>query len=208
MRIFILGIFSSFVFSACHPENCPDELLYELPFTLLNPSDTISVGDTLLYESIFDKVLYDKNGNLKNIFEDYDFTFIFCYLTKIDSTAEQGGRFLIDTVNFVGSLGHISFSDGYDFYPLNYFYDSNNGYNLKIGIIIKEPGLFTIQIGYLDTKRKTQTNCTTHYVAWAFNQSVEDTNFDMLQSSPLPFWQTYKRSDWDRLASYCVYVKP
>lgn len=207
MKVFLLCFASVLIFSACNPENCPDELLYELPFTLLNPSDTISVGDTLWYESKFNKVLFDKNGNIENIFENFDFSFISCFLTKIDSTVEQGGGFSLEIIQQEGVLEKFTFSNGYELYDLNYIYD-NNSYNLKYGLVFNMPGLYTIQIGYPDTKTKVTTNCTRHYVAWQFPLNIQDTNFEKLQTSPIPFWQTYKRSDWDRLASYCVYVKP
>ena len=208
MKLLILGIVSCFIFFACHPENCPDELVYELPFTLLNPSDTIAVGDTLWYESKFDKVLYDKNGQIRNVFEDYDFSFVSCVLTRIDSTEEQGGGFNLDVLAEIGSVKLTSVSFGYDYHILNYIYNQSSGYSIKIGLVIKEAGLFLIRFGYFDTKKKVQTNCTNHYVTWAFNLDVDESNFEMLQSSPQVFWQNLNRSDWDRQGSYCVYVKP
>jgi hypothetical protein len=207
MKIYILGIIACFFCSACNPENCPNELLYELPFVLLNPSDTISVGDTLWYESKFNKVLFDKNGNIENVFEDYDFSFIFCAVLKIDSTIEQGGGFGLGTIQKDGTLQKYTFSDGYEVYDL-YYHRDEDGYRLKYGFVFNASGLFTIQTGYLDTDKKTTTNCTKHYVAWQFPLNIDDTNFEMLQTSPIQFWQNYKRSDWDRLASYCVYVRP
>lgn len=205
--MFFFGIVSSLILSACNPDKCPDELLYELPFALLNPSDTISLGDTLWYESRFDKALYDKNGNIKNVFEDYDFSFISCVLTRVDSTEEQGGGFDLDIVNIEGSLKKFTYSDGYDLYDLIYLYPFGN-YNLKFGLVINEPGLFVVRFVYTDTKKKVQTNCTSHYVAWEFLLNQENTNFNMLQSSPLQFWQNFTRAEWDREASYCLYVKP
>jgi hypothetical protein len=207
MKTLIWGIIGCFFCSACNPEDCPAELLYELPFSLSNPSDTISVGDTLWYESKFDKVLIDKIDNIENEFRDYDFSFLFCYLTKIDSSEEQGGGLNIEILNEIGNLNVTSVSFGYDYYHLNFDYNQQV-YHLRYGLILKEPGLFTVQIGYLNTEKKVKTNCTRHPVLWHFLLNETDTNFEMLQTSPIPFWQNYKRSDWDRLASYCVYVRP
>ena len=208
MKILILGIISCAIFCTCHPENCPDELLYELPFTLLNPSDTISVGDTLWYESKFDNVLYDENGQIRNVFEDYDFSFVSCILTRIDSTKEQGGGFDLDIINAEGSLKKTTFSDGYDFYDLGYKYTIDSNYYLKFGLVVNEPGLFVIRFIYLDTQKKVETSCKSHYVRWAFLLNEKDTNFDMLQYSPQSFWQKFTLHEWIAEASYCLYVKP
>jgi hypothetical protein len=206
MKIHIWVIIVCFFSSACNPEDCPNNLLYEIPFSLQNPSDTISVGDTLWFESKFDDVLFDKNGNIENQFIAYDFSFLFCYLTKIDSSAEQGGGFNLDILNEIGELKLTASAFGYDYYHLTHFYDGNR-YHARYGLILQDPGLFTVQIGYLNTEKKVKTNCTRHPVLWHFLLNETDTNFEMLQTSPIPFWQNYKRSDWDRLASYCVYVK-
>lgn len=207
MKIIIFGCALICAFSACDRNHCPDHLTYELPFTLINPSDTISVGDTLWYKSEFGKVLYDKNGNIENTFEDYDFSFLFLYLTKIDSTEEQLGGILIDTINVIGSLGYFTVSAGYEFYPLNYKYDPITGYSIEIGLIVKEPGLFSVQFAYHDENKEVPINCTQKSVDWYLTLN-EAGNFEMLQSSPISFWQTYLRSDWDRYGSFCVYVKP
>jgi hypothetical protein len=207
MRTLVLSMLACSFFLACNPDDCPVELLYELPFSLLNPSDTISVGDTLWYESKFDNILIDKNGNIGNNFRDYDFTFLFSYVIKIDSTIEQGGGFNLEIIQQEGFLKKFTYSDGYEVYDLNYQSDSN-GHLLRYGVVWNVPGLYTIQIGYLDTEKKVKTNCTSHAVIWHFLLNETDTNFEMLQSSPIPFWQNYKRSNWDRFASYCVYVKP
>ncbi|MBN8678094.1 MAG: hypothetical protein J0M29_07695 [Chitinophagales bacterium] len=208
MKTFFFGVVSILLLSACNPDNCPDELLYELPFTIINPSDTISVGDTIWYESRFDKVLYDKNGNIENEFEDFDFSFISCILTRIDSTEEQGGGFDVEVLPKVGAISLTSVSFGYDYHHLHYNYDPNDGYSIKFGLIIKENGLFLIRFGYFESIQKVQTNCTSHYVGWRFNLNVDNSNFEMLQLSPQTFWQELMISDWNRQGSYCLYVKP
>jgi hypothetical protein len=194
--------------TACDPAgiDCPDELEFDIPVSFLNPKDTFNIGDTIWSEVRFSKTLVDKKAGIETTFEPNNLPTTFYFLHRIDSTLEQFGQFNIRIIDKIGHHIYAPLSGGVDNYILEYR-PVEKQYHFIMGLIIKEPGLFTLQIALdHDFRYKAPGPCRKN-VFWSFVQSVKDTNFEMTQNSPLLFWKTYKKAEWERTAGYCFYVK-
>jgi hypothetical protein len=207
MRYFLFMLFSGCTLCTPQAEDCPETMVYEVGVSLLNPADTILTGDTLWSEIKLSKTLIDKNAGIENTFLPDDMPTTFYFLHRIDSTAEQGGRFKIEVIDRIGSHIYAPLSFGYDRFILRYEL-KRDSYHFKTGFVLNEPGLFTFQIAVSrNLLRKRTKNCGNSLVEWHFTQSAKKTNFEYLENNPLPFWKDYKKEHWDWLGSMCFYVK-
>lgn len=140
-QLFLLFILSSF---SCNKE---DETVYlnkefNLPVEVSPSNETYKVGDTLLVEIQFSKVLFDRKNTVEYLFENYDFD---SYMgirelkEKQNNLLDQPGansKFKILT-----SEGEINtISQGGNKLILNF---TGSEYRLSSRIIFLEPGIFT-----------------------------------------------------------------
>lgn len=197
-------------FTNCE-KKCKNAYFFEFPFTINPASDTISIGDTLTIESIYDSQLLDKNSNEYIQVNDYDFHFDI-FLLKLDSLENYSFDYFDLVVN-KGNLTTITFSDGHKKERIKYSYENSKNY-FSLNIIPQKKGIYYIaQRPYItgvkyDDLHITDTECEERVDDYNVNTNkLQDNHFYLLSYSTDPDYKNSSYSDFTKIGGFCFVVK-
>ncbi len=127
---------------SCRDKNCPGVLEYHLPVSIAPLQDTFDIGDTLFLAINFPKKMIDKQAEIENVFENYDFR-IEVSGSRYDIRHSVVSH-IIDLTSQVGKDSLLSYSS-FDIFRLNPNFDGNE-YHYNGLLILQESGVFALSI--------------------------------------------------------------
>ncbi len=197
-------------FSNCQ-KPCKVAYNFDFPFTISPANDTISIGDTLTIESIYDSQLLDKNSNEYIQVNYYDFHFDF-FLTKLDSINKFPYDYF-DIIVVKGEFNTFTYSDGHKKKKKIYSYENNKNY-FKISLIAQEKGIFYIrQYPYItgakyDDLNITDTECEESVDDFnIITNGGQDNHYYLLSYSTDLGYKNALLSDFTKTGGFCFVVK-
>ncbi len=174
----------------CKDKNCPDNLLYLVPYSLSPTIDTFNIGDTIWVSINFDDVLTDVNGGIQNTFTDYDFR-LKLQCDKIDVDPPEAH--MSDYFYCIPVTGHIdttilpqSSVSEFDIYPVY----SNRNYQFRAALITRLKGIYLMALNPYGTNNnpfKIQGECDSRSVNIDSKRNdgkPESGNYYLLKYSP------------------------
>ncbi len=199
--------------SECKDKNC--SIIYNpiTPIQILQVSDTIQIGDTLLIEGRMSSNLEDKKTGIYTNFSQFQFNF-FVGLNNYNDTSkpiafQPSALNSFEVLDILGS--HTNSADGF----FMSYIQKNDSINFKYLLITKDTGLFAISLFHFDKRnahggndvRITSSNCKEYIeFQWTIFNSGK-TNRNLIQN--------FDTSHFDRnqlwAANHSVfyfYVKP
>ena len=184
---------------------------FDFPYTISPSSDTISIGDTLTIESIYDSQLLDKNSNEYIQVNDYDFHFDF-YLTKLDTLKKFPYEYFNIIVN-KGEFNTFTYSDGHKKKKIIYSYENNkNCFNIQLipnrkGIYYLMTRPYITGVKY-DDLHITDTECEERVDDFTVTTNAgQDNHFYLLSYSTDPDYKNSSYSDFTKTGGFCFVVK-
>ncbi len=138
--------------SSC--KDCPSALEYHLPISLTPQQDTFSIGDTLHLSIRIPKDLTDKQGGIKNTFENFDFK-----LKIVGYRYDEPHEFSTRIFNITTQIGYdsVSYYSFFDEYGLRPVYNGSE-YIYEGTLTLKESGVFAVYpgTGYNDDTNRAE----------------------------------------------------
>lgn len=127
----------------CKPDKYGEILQLVVPINTSPSQDTFGIGDTLSFESHFDKDIEIYNTSYTIKLDNFKFFGLFG-ISEITDTIENY-NFNIDTIVEVGKIGYLPLYDNVIAYPIEFFED-DSGYHLAFKVVLKTKGMFWIRI--------------------------------------------------------------
>jgi hypothetical protein len=209
--LFFLSLFIAGC-SGCKEPGCPSTLIYEIATQVFPMKDSLSIGDTLWVECVFDDHLIDQSQGIENNFIDYDFQSIW-FIKGIDTVPTRINVMEdFKTISENGGVKPFFRSDSIEaFFIINFDY-TNKKYHFKSGLIAKKKGQYLMFIGALEdilAPLKAQDNCTKSNLDLVFNVNQHEGNhFEMIANCPDEFIKRYYTLEQFNLeGGYCFVVK-
>lgn len=199
--------------ASCKDRNCPDYLLYQVPYTAVFAQDTLQIGDTIWMEMSFADTLTDLNGSIPNTFSNFDFKLeLQCGRFDIDPPQGKAVSFM-DAVPSVGELvAQVLPISGVSYFEVLPVYEDRM-YRFKSAFVLKQQGTFLCTIVPNADNRlepyKITGNCD--HLSLNINSKINDgdpaeNNYHLLKSSPVP---AYRDMTLERFGqgAFCFVVK-
>ncbi len=215
-NIFYISIFLLFVNMDCHKNKCAKEYFFDVPCTHSLLSDTISIGDTIWVTSNFGPQLLDSKTGEVCTFNSIDFL-SFLIFSDISGTKPRYVNEKFNLINVVGSatLNYYSNDTNYTLgkggsYSINY--EGTSNYNLKLGFIAKERGLYTVSYGFPRLDRRmnvVETECNGDiYILGAMNnKDTAVNNFHLTSYSSNSYYKSISVSEFQKDGKFCFVVE-
>ncbi len=191
---YIFLIVISFSFYSCGSK-CVKSWTFQVPFNLENEQDTYKVNDTIWISSYLDHKLTDALTGEKSEYPDFGKHEMMVGIAELDGTGVRYAHEKIVLIPIKGNYFFQTFSGDIiignpGLYTINYENNPPN-YEAKFGIVLKESGIFIIQVGNLSWTINEDTveisECKDYLAGFEVKFTNDsDFNFELYDSFPKP----------------------
>ncbi len=198
---YILILFVSFSFYSCGSK-CVKSWTFEIPFNIENEHDSYNVNDTIWISSYLDHELTDALTGEKSEFPDFGKHQMGITMVELDGT---NAIYSIEKIIFLPIKGNYDFLTFHSeqvlgnagVYAIN-FEENYPKYEAKFGMVLKEPGIFFIQVSSIawtiNEDQVAISECKDYLAGFDVKFSNDsDLNFDIFSPLTKPdFYPTEK----------------